>query len=86
MTSSELDLEKVREAILHYLQNNPNAADSLDGVINWWLPQAYRKVEVVRIEQVLEQLIADGLVRKIALMDGTNLYGKSEVETCRLSS
>jgi len=69
MTNSESDIVKVRDAILHYLQNNPYAGDSLEGVINWWLPQAYKKVDVSRIEQVLEQLVAMGSVRKISLVD-----------------
>jgi Fe2+ or Zn2+ uptake regulation protein len=74
MANGESDIAKVREAILHYLQNNANAADSLEGVMNWWLPPAYEKVDVAGVEQILEQLIVEGLVRKTSLVDGTILY------------
>ena len=75
----ESELADLRDVILHYLQKNPSAADSLEGVMNWWLSPAYGKVDAARIEQALEQLIAEGLVRKTALVDGTVLYrqGKS---------
>jgi hypothetical protein len=62
--------------VVDYLQNNPNAADSLEGIMNCWLPQVYKKVDAVRIEQVPEQLIADVLVRKTFLVDGTDPYSQ----------
>lgn len=74
MQNSESDITKVNQEILDYLQENPNAADSLKGVINWWLPQAYKKLDAASIEQVLEQLIGEGLVSKIELTDGTIIY------------
>lgn len=77
---SETELASLRDGILHYLQNNSNAADSLEGIMNWWLPQTYKKGDAARVEQVLEQLIAEGLVKKTSLVDGTVLYslGKSD--------
>lgn len=68
------DLAELHDAIVDYLQNNPNAADSLEGIMNYWLPQAYQKIDAARIEQILELLIDEALVRKIILADGTALY------------
>ena len=75
---SESDLAELHDVIVDYLQNNPNAADSLEGIMNYWLPQAYKKIDRARIEQVLEQLIAEGLVRKITLAGGTIIYRQGE--------
>ncbi len=78
MENSGSDITKLREAILNYLQQNPNAVDSLEGITNWWLPQAYKKMDEAKIEQVLKQLIGEGLVRKTPLVDGTILYKRGE--------
>ncbi|MBX3630979.1 MAG: hypothetical protein KF908_13960 [Nitrosomonas sp.] len=69
------DRDQLQDAVLHYLRNNPNAADSLQGIINWWLPkQGYEKVGMESVYQALEQLIAAGVVEKVPLVDGTVLY------------
>lgn len=72
------DLAELHNFIVHYLQNNPNAADSLEGIIDCWLPQMYKNVDAVKIEQALEQLIAEGLLRRITLVDGSILYRQGE--------
>lgn len=72
---SASDIDCLHDAILHYLHSNPNAADSLDGIMNWWLPKlGYEKVDSENVLQALELLIAKGVVRKVSLMDGTILY------------
>lgn len=72
---SASDIDCLHDAIRRYLQSNPNAADSLDGIMNWWLPKlGYEKVDSESVLQALEQLTAEGVVRKVSLMDGTILY------------
>ncbi|GJM17556.1 MAG: hypothetical protein DHS20C13_28830 [Thermodesulfobacteriota bacterium] len=68
------DLAELHDVIVDYLENNPNAADSLEGIMNYWLPQAYQKIDRAKIEQVLEQLIDEGQVRKIILADKSILF------------
>ena len=76
MSNSESDMAYLRGEIIDYLRKNPNAGDSLEGVMNWWLSQRDKKPDVAEIEQVLEQLIAEGSVRKVSLVGGTILYRK----------
>jgi Fe2+ or Zn2+ uptake regulation protein len=69
------DRNHLQNAVLQYWRNNPNAADSLQGIINWWLPkQGYEKVAMESAYQALEQLVAAGVVEKVLLVDGTVLY------------
>ncbi len=69
------DRDHLQDAVLQYLRNNPNAADSLQGIINWWLPkQGYEKVGMESVYQALERLIAAGVVEKVPLVGGTVLY------------
>ena len=73
----------LHDEILIYIQNNPNAADSLEGIMNYWLPQAYKKIDTARIEQALEQLIDEGVIRKTTLADGEVLYRQgNKVTSC----
>lgn len=65
---------RVRAAILDYLDHNRAAADSIRGIMNWWLPPETRTTDVAVVERVLEQLVASGLVTATALADGTVFY------------
>lgn len=69
---------QVTDEILSYLRNHPDAADTLDGILNWWLPRQRYETERERIEQSLEELVAQGLVSKKVLGDGTILYMRSD--------
>ena len=80
MDKSESDTTNLQREIVGYLQKNPNAGDSLEGVMNWWLSQRNKKPDVAEIEQVLEQLIAEGSVRKVSLVGGTILYRKNKLD------
>lgn len=62
--------------LLEYLHARPNAADTLEGIMNWWLPRQRYETEQRRVEQALEQLVARGLVAKNRLSDGTVLYSR----------
>lgn len=72
---SALMIDRLHNAILRYLQSNPDAADSLEGVMNWWLPKlGYEQVSTESVRQTLERLIAAAVVEKMPLVDGTVLY------------
>lgn len=77
MEADESDKANMRGEIMRYLQMHPNAADSLNGVIDWWLSDRYQAEDVKEVEQVLEQLITDGLVKKVFLIDSTVLYKRN---------
>ena len=78
MEHEKSDISELHDVIVDYLQNNPNAADSLEGIMNYWLPQAYQKIDRARVEQVLEQLIDEGQARKVILADGSILFRQVE--------
>jgi hypothetical protein len=71
--------DEARTALLNYLQRNPSAADTLKGIVRWWLTDIKGKVSEEGVEYVLEKLITEGLIRKSMLADGTTLYSRSVV-------
>jgi len=68
----------VRNAILAYLDQHANAADTREGIIDWWLPIEQRALDRAVIERALEMLVAEGLLVGTRLVDGTVLYGRAK--------
>jgi hypothetical protein len=69
---------EIRRSVLAYLQVHPRAADTLRGVVNWWLPQQRYENSRQRIEKVLAALVAEGLLHRDRLPDGEVLYALNE--------
>ena len=65
--------DRLAEEILRYLEIHPNAVDSVRGIVSWWLQNV--ECEVAQVERTLERLSNDGLIKRIALADGTVVYG-----------
>lgn len=59
-------VEALSRLILDYLQKNPGASDTLEGIASWWLEQQ-------RIEQLVEE-VAEAL--ELLLKKGTVIAGK----------
>lgn len=68
---------EVERAVLAYLDAHPEAADTLDGIITWWLPLQRYEIERVRIEHALAHLVELGVLRRDRLPDGAELYALS---------
>lgn len=71
---------EVERAVLAYLGGHPEAADTLDGIITWWLPLQRYETERARIEYALTHLVALGVLRRDRLPDGAELYALSSDE------
>jgi hypothetical protein len=68
------DLTPLSAEILRYLRAHPQAADTVDGIVLWWLPRQRYDEAVDRVQHALDDLVARGWVDPITLMDGTVLY------------
>ncbi len=69
----------VRAAILSYLSKHPRAADTAAGICSWWLPEEGVTGSVDVVEEVLEQLVEEEMLRRVRLPEGTVIY-RSEGE------
>jgi hypothetical protein len=65
---------EIEISVLAYLEHRPQAADTLRGIVNWWLPQQRYESGCRRIERVLGALVAKGELRCDQLPDGEALY------------
>lgn len=80
MDNRSIFLEQ-RKSILRYLAEHPHAADTLEGVVVWWLSRQRFNDTRAAIEQVLEELVVEGLVTKKYSLDNTVIYGSSTPES-----
>src|SRR5881628_680170 len=78
------DLIRRRELelnILAYLLKHPDAKDTVDGVIRWWLPQTDRKLDIGEVRDTLEFLLSTGWVISTRLWGRPSSMGCTKI-TC----
>jgi hypothetical protein len=68
---------RLRAALVDYLAHHGSAADTLEGIMDWWLPAEHRTVDPRTVEQVLVSLVSDGEAAVSKLVDGKVLYRRA---------
>ena len=63
--------EELTREILRYLVKNPKAQDPLKHIVKWWLLDRY---QTKLVEEVLNKLVADGLVIAQEVSPSQTLY------------
>jgi Fe2+ or Zn2+ uptake regulation protein len=72
--TEESRITQLRDEILKYLDAHPQAADTVEGIANWWLPRQRYEEDIQKVQQALDGLVERRLVAKTTLADGTILY------------
>ena len=71
------DPEKTWEValkILRYLQEHPRAADTANGILEWWLLKQSISEEQNLVDQALKMLIEKNLILSNTAIDGRKHY------------
>jgi hypothetical protein len=55
-------MQQIGYDILAYMAEHPDAQDTTEGVIEWWLSERPAKPNASRVEEALAELVALGLV------------------------
>lgn len=82
-------VDAVRAGLEQYLQCNPGACDTVDGMVSWWLggswlPGFDRHGMWRVVEAAVEQLVAEGRLRRLAIHASDALYMDSIAELAPL--
>lgn len=64
----------LKGAIVGYLARHSSAADTVEGIRDWWLKDVVPKPTIDELQIALDALVADGKIRRTTLIDGTTLY------------
>jgi hypothetical protein len=75
---------EVVDAILRYLHSHPDAADTVDGICEWWLPRHWR-VDAQCVEAALLRMQAQGLVRRRENADHHVVYLRAKKPSVSVS-
>jgi hypothetical protein len=57
--------EAIEAEVLAYLDEHPNAMDTLSGIANWWLERQRIRVEVTALWHAVRRLVERGMLQKI---------------------
>ncbi len=66
--------------IMKYLETNPQAGDTLEGIARWWLLQQQVSDSVSAVHKALEQLKTKGFVEERKSPSGQTVYFARERE------
>jgi len=60
--------------VLAYLSDNPDAGDTLDGILEWWLLDQRIKFETRNVSEAVNQLVSEGLIVEHTEPDSRIIY------------
>jgi hypothetical protein len=69
-------VDAVASEIERYLDAHPDAADTVDGVLQFWLPPGFASVARETVERALDALVARGGIVRRTHADGTVIYAR----------
>ena len=69
--------------ILDYLSDNPDAGDTLEGIVQWWLLTQSIKFETRIVIEVVAGLVADGFIVEQKGLDSRSIYRIKQTEENR---
>lgn len=73
--SESEDLERIAEALCEYLLDHRQAADTLEGIRDWWLPkERFMGVSPEALLLALEKLVVQGELARVQSVGGIVLY------------
>jgi len=69
--------------ILDYLSDNPDAGDTLEGILEWWLLTRSIKFEMGTVSQAVASLVAEGLIMEQKGLDSRSIYRVKQTDEDR---
>jgi hypothetical protein len=73
---SQLDgrARSVADEIAHYLDRRPDASDTEEGVMRWWIPRIRLEEERGVVRSALALLVSQGVVERVVLPGGLVMF------------
>jgi hypothetical protein len=73
----ELSLPSPAPEILDYLARHPDAQDTIEGILHWWVLDAHIRKWAPKISETVTQLVERGFLEQKPSLDGHVYYGIS---------
>ena len=68
------DIQSLAQEIARYLQGREQIADTLDGIVHWWILRQRLHEERRKVERAMAYLYRQGIISMRSLPDGRTLY------------
>lgn len=68
------DIQSLAQEIARYLQEREQIADTLDGIVQWWILRQRLHEERRKVERAMAYLYRQGIISMRRLPDGRTLY------------
>lgn len=65
------------DVLLEYLEHHPDASDTLDGILGWWLPDMHPPPSAEALHATLDALEAEDKLIHTVMVDGSVLYARA---------
>lgn len=66
--------EEIEKRIHAYLSGHPEAHDTLEGIVEWWLLEQQIRQSAAAVEEALQTLVAKRVVEEFQARDGRVHY------------
>lgn len=66
--------QEIKRKIIEYAREHPNAADTVEGITQWWIGGGPRRFTEGDVERAAEQLVMEGKLHKKIKSDSTAMY------------
>ena len=70
----EQEYSVILKNINDYLATRPNAADTIEGILHWWVQRRQFEVSLKLVHRALEHLVDQGVLSKTSMPGGTIVY------------
>ena len=82
MTPGNRQIDAIADAVRRYLDQHPDAADTVDGIAKWWLPAPWC-ADAYSVQSALRRLETQGAVSRRTLADRHVIYSRSRANATR---
>lgn len=69
-----MEKSEIARQILDYLADHPDAQDTLEGIIRWWLLDTKIKYQQELVKEALAELVEKGFVLECKVNDSLQSY------------
>ena len=83
---SSRDTTEISYDILKYLLEHPDAQDTLEGIVEWWLLERRVKDQTLKVKEALAQLVAEGFIIEQQGMDLRARYRINHTSLAKIES
>ena len=78
MVKNISEIEEIARQIRRYLLDHPNAADSAEGVAQWWLASQQIQFPTEKVKMALDYLVKNDFISKSSTSGGKAVYANKK--------